>query len=563
MHQPPRPNVEVNLKLPQGEIKFHAFNGHPPDVDLKGIFEGVTYPGVPFISDARTVIDVGPGAGASSIYLAINHPGGVVYAFEPRPELYSQLAQNVKTFPNIRIHPFGLFDRDCRLPMATGQSEPETPAPAPPPAPAGSILDTIPASFTSPSAAPASFTSPTRVPSAPAGQPQALEFKSALATLAPAQKIDVLKIDLEGAEVPILRSIQEMIPGIALIYLQYHDDDDRIQIDQLLKDTHLLLHVRQHHPHRGELCYVNLARIPSKTAFDAKRLRLEPPVPVGAPGFMFTATPPADPIVGAATRGVVQTFPAAGRTSNQGTFEVAVIMPSILRPTLVQAVRSVFEQDIQGAGQLLIGIDKAIGDRSCLDQVLAMKPGNWAVSIFDPGYSTSVRHGGVHLARDGGSLRTLMSFAANSRYVAYLDDDNWWAKDHLSSLLSAVVAGQWAFSLRWWVDSSTSQPICVDTWESVGPDQGIFKDRFGGFVDTNTLMFDKLACDDVIRWWCIPLPGDAKGMSCDRHVFNELKNRYRGKGTGKPTAFYRMDPEDGMHPERIRIIEELRRRQST
>ena len=38
-------------------------------------------------------------------------------------------------------------------------------------------------------------------------------------------------------------------------------------------------------------------------------------------------------------------------------FDVAVVIPSLLRPTLPRALRSVFAQDFQGSVQILIGID--------------------------------------------------------------------------------------------------------------------------------------------------------------------------------------------------------------
>ena len=55
----------------------------------------------------------------------------------------------------------------------------------------------------------------------------------------------------------------------------------------------------------------------------------------------------------------------------QTPFEAAVIVATILRPTLLQAVRSIFAQDLQGRVQILIGIDKVKGDRGMLDALRA------------------------------------------------------------------------------------------------------------------------------------------------------------------------------------------------
>ena len=41
-----------------------------------------------------------------------------------------------------------------------------------------------------------------------------------------------------------------------VIYLEFHSADDRLWIDRLLADTHVLCSARIDHPHRGELAYV-------------------------------------------------------------------------------------------------------------------------------------------------------------------------------------------------------------------------------------------------------------------------------------------------------------------
>jgi hypothetical protein len=244
---------------------------------------------------------------------------------------------------------------------------------------------------------------------------------------------------------------------------------------------------------------------------------------------------------------------------DQHPCDVAVVIPTVLRPTFSRAVRSVFRQAGVTSIQILVGIDKAGGNTSLLDELARQCPSHCALTVLDLGYSTSVRHGGLHPARDGGALRTILSYAANSRYVTYLDDDNWWHPNHLRSLLNAVQGHDWAWSLRWYVDAERGEPLCVDHWESVGPELGVFKQRFGGFVDPNCLLIDKIACEPVLRWWSIPLPGDPVGMSADRHVFAWLRQHGRHAPTGQATACYVIHPSDGMHLQRLRWIAESSR----
>ena len=245
-----------------------------------------------------------------------------------------------------------------------------------------------------------------------------------------------------------------------------------------------------------------------------------------------------------------------------GPLAAAVVIPTVARLSLVRAVRSVYAQDIEGGVQVLIGLDKPLSDSSALVQIERECPPHCLLTLFDLGYSTSRRHGGLHAACDGGALRTILSYAAHSRYVAYLDDDNWWAPQHLSSLRRSIEGVDWAFSLRWYVDPQSQKPVCVDEWESLGPDAGCFRPQFGGFVDPSCLMIDKQACEPVLRWWSVPLPDDEEGMSADRNVLRALQP-YRWHGTDQATAYYTMHPADVLHPHRQRWIEEKRRSASS
>lgn len=233
---------------------------------------------------------------------------------------------------------------------------------------------------------------------------------------------------------------------------------------------------------------------------------------------------------------------------------IAVVIPTILRPSVVRALQSVFAQEFAGRVQILIGIDKPAGTMELLESTCALAPSHCCVQLLYPGYSTSVRHGGPWAARDGGTLRTILSYLANAPLIAYLDDDNWWGLRHLDSLARAIDPVDWAFSLRWFVHPDTARPVCVDQWESVGPDAGIFRERFGGFVDPNCLMIKREPCAAALPLWTIPLPGDEKAMSADRTVFNFLSRERKFATSGAATCFYVVDPTDGLHPLRLQAM---------
>ena len=220
----------------------------------------------------------------------------------------------------------------------------------------------------------------------------------------------------------------------------------------------------------------------------------------------------------------------------QTPFAVAVVMPTVARPTLGQAMRSVYAQQDAGRIQILLGIDHWVGERAFVDALVAESPSHVAVSVIDLGYSTSRRHGGIYPCHFGGALKTILSFAANSRHIAYLDDDNWYAPDHLASLLRAVEGKAWAFSLRHFVEQRTGDLLCPDTWESLGPGRGVYAKAQGGFVDTNCFLLDALACCDAFVEWAMTRFADGAGE--DRQILQRLMGRPWGS-TDAHTVYYR------------------------
>lgn len=232
-----------------------------------------------------------------------------------------------------------------------------------------------------------------------------------------------------------------------------------------------------------------------------------------------------------------------GANALQCPRDVAVVMPTLLRPSLERAVNSVFGQDFAGTIHLMIGIDRHDGDVGLIETIRRTCPDRATVTVLDPGYSTSKWNGGLHPASDGGALRTVLSYLANAPLLAYLDDDNWWSGDHLSSLVEAIRGKGWAYGLRWYVEPDTLRPVCVDEWESVGPDKGVYAEKAGGFVDPNCLMIDKRACEPVLRCWSTPMFPET-GEGADRVVFSALKAGYAGAATGRATCFYVMRPGD-------------------
>jgi hypothetical protein len=79
-----------------------------------------------------------------------------------------------------------------------------------------------------------------------------------------------------------------------------------------------------------------------------------------------------------------------------------------------------------------------------------------------------------------------LPFLVNSHWICYLDEDNWFEPDHLSSLLEAATAQQttWAFALRK-IRDEDGKFVCNDECESLGSLHPILDRDDLRLVDTN------------------------------------------------------------------------------
>jgi hypothetical protein len=229
-------------------------------------------------------------------------------------------------------------------------------------------------------------------------------------------------------------------------------------------------------------------------------------------------------------------------------YDVAVIVCTILRPSLLAAIRSIYAQDFPGRVQILIGVDAAEDRDGLLPRLRAECPPHMLLTVVELGYSTAKVRGGLYMNCHGGTLSAILAYAAHARYITWLDDDNWLAPDHLGALRAAVQGFDWAFTLRWYADGGTGRVLGLDEWESVGPGRGFYAQREGGFVDMNCFMLDKLACHFVIPVLAMAMFTDGTGQ--DRRLFHVLCNRHSVGWTGRPTVYYAIRADDPIHSRR-------------
>lgn len=146
------------------------------------------------IQDGWTIIDIGAGLGDFAISVAYAHPRCHVYAYEPFPESYALLQENIHLNAVDTVHTF---------PIAVGAKSGET------------VLFATGAAV--------QHTTIHTSSSAPALSVQTLCLDDVFATNA-ITTCDFLKIDCEGGEFPILFNAGETTLGsIRHICLEYHD----------------------------------------------------------------------------------------------------------------------------------------------------------------------------------------------------------------------------------------------------------------------------------------------------------------------------------------------------
>lgn len=216
----------------------------------------------------------------------------------------------------------------------------------------------------------------------------------------------------------------------------------------------------------------------------------------------------------------------------QSPFDVAVVMFTKRTGALAGAVRSVFEQDLDGRIQVVVGVDGPQADRAALAALVREAPARAAVTVVDLGYSTARSRGGLHAPEAGGALRAALTLLANARHVAYLSEVNAYARNHLSMLKRAIGSDRaWAWTQRWFADGRTGAIICKDDWDSAGPGAGAYAKSEGGFVTTDALMIDKLACVAALP---ALTEADEQGRGEDRRFFQAIKALPHGT-TGEAT----------------------------
>jgi FkbM family methyltransferase len=203
----------VKLELPVeggGTVEFDC----PPDVVSRwmhsDILAGKTYPYLPFVDDVQVVFDVGANCGSVSVLFARHYPDAAIHSFEPGSEQRAYLERNVARYPNVSVHPIGLHATDQQVPLYFGAENNGL----------------------------ASVTR--RADNAAESEVVQLRAAGAWAAEHAIDRIDILKVDVEGCEPDVLTSLTPLLPTVKVLYFEYDSRAARREIFEILRPTHEL-----------------------------------------------------------------------------------------------------------------------------------------------------------------------------------------------------------------------------------------------------------------------------------------------------------------------------------
>lgn len=193
--------------------------------------------------DPTLIIDVGANIGASVIFFRNRFPNTPILCYEPAAENLAFLRLNLKQAEPVEIVPYGLSNRDGTARLYHGQYY--------------GLQNSIHQSIE---------TDPSRYE----------DIKIVDASRELASRIipgTLLKIDTEGCEVEIIEAISGKLDELLLIFLEFHSEKARRELDLLLKNTHTLFSGKVTDPHRGTFGYIHtntLNRFPKLNRLEIK-----------------------------------------------------------------------------------------------------------------------------------------------------------------------------------------------------------------------------------------------------------------------------------------------------
>lgn len=236
--------VTVPLQFPGQSLSFQYPRSGNIDGHLRSILAGTEYPlpMVPKTWKIESIVDVGANVGAASLWFLSHSPDARVICFEPAYLNHKCLVHNLTAFPGSEVYACGLHSEDRQVLLHHGASQ----------CMQHSIFQSLETG----------------------SRTETIQLRDAAAAIDELglERISVLKVDTEGCEVPILERLGDRLNRVDVIYIEWHSDDDRRRIDELLSGQFLLSYAEAKLPHRGNACYLSRALAAQVPEIDTIRI---------------------------------------------------------------------------------------------------------------------------------------------------------------------------------------------------------------------------------------------------------------------------------------------------
>lgn len=152
-----------------------------------------------YLEKAYVIIDCGSNVGFAAIWFALRFPNATIIALEPEDDNFRNLLKNTEAFPNLLPIHCGLWSRECRL-VNVNQSK---------------RVDSY------------QFRESCNEVSGVCGT----DFDSILNRFS-LRKVDILKIDIEGAEAAVFtKECENWLAGIACLVIEIHNEKGRALVE--------------------------------------------------------------------------------------------------------------------------------------------------------------------------------------------------------------------------------------------------------------------------------------------------------------------------------------------
>lgn len=201
---------------------------------LKEVFQDQVYQPLPGAPEPRAILDVGGNQGITAAYFRLMYPQSRIVSIEPDPATFPILAENAGRLGQCDAINLALLDRDGKAAFKSSTI---------------SVVSTL---YDLPHSRIANEL--VSVDLRHSG-----EFLDETQRLMGIDRFDMLKIDTEGAEVPILQAMGDRLAEITTIFLEYHSMADRAVIESMLAPSHDLKREQLDTPERGTLTFLRRA----------------------------------------------------------------------------------------------------------------------------------------------------------------------------------------------------------------------------------------------------------------------------------------------------------------